>query len=73
LHEITLPEHIEQDYFKLVSIDTLWQIYELDGITMEMQLALEEDIANLQSKYPIPQFQEKTNQLISMLIKYLND
>lgn len=70
--EITLPEHIKQDYFSLVSIDTLWQIYELDGITLEMQLVLEEDIANLQSKYPIPQFQEKTNQLISMLIKYLN-
>lgn len=73
LQEITLPKHIEQDYFNLVSIDTLWQIYELDGITMEMQLALEEDIANLQSNYPIPQFQGKTNKLISKLVELVDD
>ncbi|MCK7539783.1 MAG: hypothetical protein MZV63_57180 [Marinilabiliales bacterium] len=73
MQEITLPKHIEQDYFNLVSIDTLWQIYELDGSAMEMQLALEEDIANLQSNYPIPQFQEKTNKIISKLVEMVND
>jgi len=73
LQEITLPEHVERDYFNLVSLDTLWQIYELYGITMEMQLALEEDIANLQSNYPIPQFQEKTNKIISKLIEMFSD
>ena len=73
LQEITLPEHVERDYFNLVSLDTLWQIYELYGITMEMQLALEEDIANLQSNYPIPQFQEKTNKIISKLIEMVSD
>lgn len=72
LKEITLPKHIEQDYFNYVSLETLWQIYELDGITMETQLALEEDIANLQSNYPIPQFQENTNKLISKLIEISN-
>lgn len=73
LQEITLPEHVERDYFNLVSLDTLWQIYELYDITMEMQLALEEDIANLQSNYPIPQFQEKTNKIISKLIEMVSD
>jgi len=72
LQEITLPKHVEQDYFNHVSLETLWQIYELDGITMETQLALEEDIANLQSNYPIPQFQENTNKLISKLIEISN-
>lgn len=73
LQEVTLPKHVEQDYFNYVNIDTLFQIYELDGITMEAQMALEEDIANLQSNYPIPQFQEKTNKLISNLIELVND
>jgi hypothetical protein len=73
LQEITLPKHVEQDYFNYVNIDTLFQIYELDGITMEAQMALEEDIANLQSNYPIPQFQEKTNKLISKLVELVND
>jgi hypothetical protein len=66
--EITLPEFKEDDYFEYVSLDTLWQIYELDGLSMEAQLAVEEDIANLQSNYPIPQFQDGTNKLISKLI-----
>jgi len=66
--EITLPEFKEDDYFEFVSLDTLWQIYELDGLSMEAQLAVEEDIANLQSNYPIPQFQDGTNKLISKLI-----
>lgn len=66
--EITLPEFKEDDYYEYVSLDTLWQIYELDGLSMEAQLAVEEDIANLQSNYPIPQFQDGTNKLISKLI-----
>jgi len=73
LQEITLPKHVEQDYFNHVSLETLSQIYELDGITMEMQLSLEEDIANLQSNYPTPQLQEKTNKLISKLVEMVND
>jgi len=71
LHEISLPVHQEKDYFNAVSLDTLQQIFELDGLTMEMQMALEEDIANLQSNYPMPQFQEKTNELISTLVGLL--
>jgi hypothetical protein len=73
LHEITLPKHVEQDYFEYVNLETLCQIHELDGITMEMQLSLEEDIANLQSNYPTPQFREKTNKLISKLVEMVND
>ena len=73
LQEINLPRHVEQDYYEYVSLETLYQIYELDGITMEMQLALEEDIANLQSNYSTPQFQEKTNKLISKLVEMVND
>lgn len=71
LHEISLPVHQEKDYFNAISLDTLQQIFELDGLTMEMQMALEEDIANLQSNYPMPQFQEKTNELISTLVGLL--
>jgi hypothetical protein len=68
MQEITLPEFKEGDYYEHVNQDTLWQIYELDGLSMEVQLAIEEDIANLQSNYPIPQFQDGTNTLISKLI-----
>ena len=72
LQEITLPKHKKRDYFNHVSQDTLWQLYELDGLTLELQQALEEDIANLQSNYPIPQFQIGTNRLISRLIDIMN-
>lgn len=68
MQEITLPEFKEDDYYEHVNQDTLWQIYELDGLSMEVQLAIEEDIANLQSNYPIPQFQDGTNTLIRKLI-----
>jgi hypothetical protein len=73
LQEITLPKYKELDYFDYVSLDTLCQIFELDGLLMEIQLALEEDIANLQSNYPTPQFQDGTNKLISKLIDIVND
>jgi len=43
-------------------------LLELDGLSLEVKLALEEDIANLQSNYPTPQFQVDTNRLISKLI-----
>jgi len=68
MQEITLPEFKEDNYYEHVNQDTLWQIYELDGLSMEVQLAIEEDIANLQSNYPIPQFQDGTNTLIRKLI-----
>jgi len=70
LQEITLPKFKEQDYYNHVSLDTLWQLIELEGLTLELQLALEEDIANLQSNYPIPQFQDGTNRLISLFIDF---
>jgi len=73
LQEITLPEYKEDDYFEHVSLETLWQIDELDGLSMEKQLAVEEDIANLLSNYPIPQFQEDTNKIISKLIDFVNE
>lgn len=73
LQEITLPKYKEHDYFEYVSLETLWQIFELEGLTMEVQMALEEDIANLQSNYPIPQFQEGTNKIISKLIDIVNE
>ena len=41
LQEITLPKHKEQDYYNHVSQDTLWQLYELDGLTLELQKALD--------------------------------
>ncbi len=73
LQEITLPKYKEIDYFEYVSLETLYQIYELDGLSMEIQLALEIDILNLQSNYPTPQFQEGTNKIISKLIDIVND
>lgn len=72
LQDVQLPELIEPDYHELVNMDTLWVLLELDGITLEARLALEEDIANLQSNYPIPQFTEGTNKLITALISILN-
>jgi hypothetical protein len=68
LQDIELPEHKHRDYFEHVNEDTLWKLLELDGLSLEVKLALEEDIANLQSNYPIPQFQVDTNRLISKLI-----
>lgn len=68
LQDIELPEQKHRDYFEHVNEDTLWMLLELDGLSLEVKLALEEDIANLQSNYPIPQFQVDTNRLISKLI-----
>ncbi len=68
LQDIELPEHKHRDYFEHVNEDTLWMLLELDGLSLEVKLALEEDIANLQSNYPMPQFQVDTNRLISKLI-----
>ena len=72
LQDVHLPVHIEHDYHEHVNMDTLWVLLELDGITLEARLAIEEDIANLQSNYPIPQFTEGTNKIITALIKLLN-
>lgn len=72
LQDVQLPKHIEHDYHELVNMDTLWVLLELDGITLEARLAVEEDIANLQSNYPIPRFTEGTNKLITALISILN-
>ena len=68
LQDIELPEQKHRDYFEHVNEDTLWMLLELDGLSLEVKLALEEDIANLQSNYPTPQFQFDTNRLISKLI-----
>jgi len=72
LQDIELPEQKHRDYFEHVNEDTLWMLLELDGLSLEVKLALEEDIANLQSNYPIPQFQIDTNRLISKLIDDMN-
>jgi len=73
LQDVDLPEQKESDYFEYVGIDTLWVLYELKGITLKEKQAVEEDIANLQSNFPIPQFQDGTNNLISKLIDLMND
>jgi hypothetical protein len=73
LQDIELPEQKHRDYFEHVSQDTLWTLLELDGLSLEAKLSLEEDIANLQSNYPIPQFQNGTNRLISKLIDTVNE
>jgi hypothetical protein len=73
LQDIELPEHKHRDYYEHVNEDTLWMLLELDGLSLEAKLALEEDIANLQSNYAIPQFQVGTNKLISKLIDDVND
>lgn len=68
LHDIELPGEKHRDYYEHVSLETLWMLSELDGLTLETKLSLEEDIANLQSNYPVPHFQHGTNKLISTLI-----
>ncbi len=72
LKHVQLPKVIHSDYYQHVNIDILYELIELEGLAIEMQKALEEDIANLQSKSPIPQFQDDTNKLISRLIDVLN-
>jgi len=73
LMDVQLPEHIEQDYHDCVNMDTLWVLLDLERITIESRLAIEEDIANLQSNFPIPQFTEGTNKLITELIVLFKD
>jgi hypothetical protein len=72
LEDIDLPEFIKDDYYEDVTLDTLFALIELDGITIETRLALEEDIANLQSNYPAYGFQDKTNSFIRKLVKMIN-
>ena len=72
LSNIELPKYKEQDYFESISLDTLWEIMEMDSLSPETQAILENDIANLQSNYPIPQFQYETNKIISWLIDFKN-
>jgi hypothetical protein len=67
-HDIELPGEKHRDYYEHVSQETLWMLSELDGLTLETKISLEEDIANLQSNYPVPHFQHGTNKLISTLI-----
>lgn len=69
LGDIELPKTIENDYFKYVTLDTLGMIAELDDLSSEIRLSLEEDIANLLSNYPVPFFQDKTNALIRWLVE----
>lgn len=73
LQDVKLPEFKERDYYDKVNLDTLWSLIELDGLSLESKLALETDIANLQSNYPVPHFQAGTNNLISKLIDMVND
>jgi hypothetical protein len=73
IQSLNLPKHKEQDYFNHINLETLWKIFELDGLSMEIQLVLEDDIANLQSEYPTPHFQEGTNKIISRLIELRNE
>ena len=72
LQDVILPEHVEDDYHEFVNLDALWVLLELDGISLDTRLAIEEDIANLQSNYPIPQFTEATNKFLTALIELLN-
>ena len=65
LEDIELPKTVEDDYFKYVTLDTLGMIAELDDLSSEFRLSLEEDIANLQSNYPVPFFQDPLNSFTS--------
>lgn len=71
LHNVQLPERKERDYYGLVSLDDLFELFELDELSLETKLSIETDIANLQSRYPNPHFQDRTNRIISALIDLL--
>ncbi len=72
LGDIDLPEAIKGDYYKYVPLETLIAISQLKGMSAEVRLSVEEDIANLQSNYPVPFFQDKTNKLIRWLVQIIN-
>jgi hypothetical protein len=72
LGDIDLPEADKVDYYEDVSLDTLIIISQLEGMSIEVRLSVEEDIANLQSNYPVPFFQDKTNKLIRWLVQIIN-
>ena len=72
LSNIELPEQKSQDYFECVTLDTLSEIMELEELSPEKVTSLENDSANLLSNYPVPQFQDETNKLISWLIDIKN-
>lgn len=72
LGDIDLPKADKVDYYEDVSLDTLIVISQLEGMSIEVRLSVEEDIANLQSNYPVPSFQDKTNKLIRWLIQIIN-
>ena len=72
LGDTDLPVADKVDYFEDVPLDTLITLSHLDGISNEVLISVQEDIANLQSNYPVPHFQEKTNKLIRWLIEIMN-
>ena len=68
LLNIALPQFKEDDYNDSVSMDILEELYELDGLSSDIKLTLDIDMANIQHKYSSPHFQDDTNNFISVLI-----
>jgi hypothetical protein len=69
---IDLPEVIKDDYSDDVGLDELICISYLECLSFNQRQSLEDDIANLQSNYPSPGFNEITNRLIQWLVQILN-
>ena len=75
LFEVDLPTRIIDDYSEEVNLEVLGIISDLEDLDLDLdeRLALEEDIANLQSNFPVPFFQDKTNAVIKRLVEFKND
>jgi hypothetical protein len=72
LEEIDLPEVIKDDYYGDITLNSLIWISRIDSLKIDVKQSVEDDIANLQSNYPVPFFQAKTNKLIRWLVQYIN-
>jgi hypothetical protein len=72
LEEIDMPEVIKDDYYGDVTLNSLIWISRIESLKIDVKLCVEEDIANLQSNYPVPFFQSKTNKLIRWLVQNFN-
>lgn len=71
-NEIKLPEQTQTDYFNCVDDDILSELAFLRCLSIDVQNALAEDIYYFNSEeYPIHHFQNKTNELITVLITHL--
>jgi len=73
LSYIDLPRFIVEDYYEYVSREVLEELYEVEGMPESFRNLISDEIGNLECNYPVPFFQDETNEYIRHLIDLLND